>query len=210
MPKQPSPKPQSTNHHYYLIYKPYGMLSQFTQEQEGQRTLGELYDFPKNVYPVGRLDHESEGLLILTDDKALTDRLLNPKYAHEREYYAQVEGAVEVEAIAALRAGVTLNINGKTHYTLPAKAYVLTAAPDLPERTPPIRERAAIPTAWLSIALTEGKNRQVRRMTAAVGLPTLRLVRVRIGNLYLNNMKSGEVLKIDKKLIYKQLGFIIK
>jgi 23S rRNA pseudouridine2457 synthase len=205
--------PQSANkmsNHYFIIYKPFGMLSQFTQEQEGQRVLSELYDFPKTVYPVGRLDQDSEGLLILTDDKTLTERLLNPKYAHEREYFAQVEGTVGEEAVAKLAAGVSININGKTHLTLPAKAKILDENPLLPVRTPPIRERANIPTSWLSLALTEGKNRQVRRMTAAVGLPTLRLVRVRIGNIYLKNMQIGAVEKVDKKLIYSKLGFKIK
>jgi 23S rRNA pseudouridine2457 synthase len=196
--------------HYFIIYKPFGMLSQFTQEQEGQRVLGELYDFPKTVYPVGRLDHDSEGLLILTDDKTLTERLLNPKYAHEREYFAQVEGLVGAEAVAKLAAGVSININGKTHLTLPAKASILAENPLLPLRTPPIRERTNIPTSWLSLALTEGKNRQVRRMTAAVGLPTLRLVRVRIGHLFLKNMEVGAIEKVDKKLIYSKLGVKLK
>jgi 23S rRNA pseudouridine2457 synthase len=195
---------------YFIIYKPFGMLSQFTQEQVGQRVLGELYDFPKTVYPVGRLDQDSEGLLILTDDKTLTERLLNPKYAHEREYFAQVEGEVGEEAVAKLCTGVTLNINGKPHFTLPAKAKIIADEPDFPARNPPIRSRANSPTSWLSLALTEGKNRQVRRMTAAVGLPTLRLVRVRIGGLHLSNMQIGDVIKLDKTLIYSSLGVKLK
>ena len=195
---------------YFIIYKPFGVLSQFTQAQAGQRVLGELYDFPKTVYPVGRLDQDSEGLLILTDDKTLTERLLNPKYAHEREYFAQVEGEIGEEAVAKLCTGVTININGKAHFTLPAKAKIIAETPDFPDRNPPIRSRTNVPTSWLSLALTEGKNRQVRRMTAAVGCPTLRLVRVRIGGLYLENMQIGEVVKLDKTLIYKALGIKTK
>ena len=190
---------------YFLVYKPYNMLSQFTPEQDGQRVLGELYDFPKNVYPVGRLDYDSEGLLLLTDDKALTERLLNPKYAHPRTYCVQVEGAVTPEAIAQLCAGVQLRINGKNLQTLPAKAEICVETPVFPTRTPPIRERANIPTSWLRITLTEGKNRQVRRMTAAVGLPTLRLVRTHIGSVSLGDMQIGEVRKIDNFNVSKSI-----
>ncbi|MGK9475278.1 pseudouridine synthase [Melioribacter sp. OK-6-Me] len=176
---------------YYLVYKPYGMLSQFSDNQ-GRPTLKSLFPFPKDVYPVGRLDMDSEGLLLVTNDKKINNILLNPDYCHEREYYVQVEGIPDEEALDKLRKGVFI----KGMKTLPAKVRLIES-PDLPERIPPIRKRLNIPTCWLSITLIEGKNRQVRRMTASVGYPTLRLVRVRIENLHLKNMKPGEVLQLQ-------------
>lgn len=193
--------------HYFLIYKPYNMLSQFTAEQAGQRVLAELHDFPPQVYPIGRLDYDSEGLLLLSDDKALTERLLHPKYAHSREYTVQVEGLVSAEALAALRKGVRISINGKPHQTLPVHAERLPEPPLLPERVPPIRARLHIPTSWLRLRLTEGKNRQVRRMTAAVGAPTLRLIRTAIGRLSLNGMQPGDVIALDKAEVYEAFGW---
>ena len=161
-------------HLYFVIYKPFGTLSQFTPEAAGQPTLAMLYDFPTDVYPVGRLDHDSEGLLLLTNDKSLNHRLLHPTQAHEREYWVQVEGAITDEALEQLATGVSVRINGKYHTTSPAVATRIIGAPMLPEREPPVRFRARIPTSWVSIVLHEGKNRQVRRMTAAVGFPSLR------------------------------------
>lgn len=178
---------------YFVVNKPYGVLSQFTDE-EGRRTLKSLFNFPKDVYPVGRLDMDSEGLLIITNDKFLTDYLLNPKNKHEKEYYAQVEGIPDYKSLSRLREGVI--IEGKK--TLPAKVKLIDA-PDFEPRIPPIRERKTIPTSWLSITITEGRNRQVRKMTAAVGHPTLRLVRVRIKNITLDNMKFGDVRKLSDK-----------
>ncbi|MFA7229537.1 MAG: pseudouridine synthase, partial [Melioribacteraceae bacterium] len=172
---------------YYLINKPYGMLSQFSSRDE-KPALSSLQKFPKDVYPVGRLDADSEGLLIITNDKALTDYLLNPKNRHEREYFVQVEGIPADNDLQKLREGILLK-DGKT---LPAKIKIIED-PDFSPRVPPIRERKNIPTRWLSITLIEGKNRQVRRMTAAVGHPTLRLVRVRIKKLVLKNLNAGEV-----------------
>lgn len=177
---------------YYIIHKPYGVLSQFT-DKEGRKTLKSLYNFPKDVYPVGRLDMDSEGLLILTNDKLLTDYLLNPLNKHEREYYVQVEGIPTEESLQKLREGVI--IQGRK--TLPAKVKVINT-PDFPERVPPIRFRKTIPTSWLSITIVEGKNRQVRKMTASVGLPTLRLIRVRIKNILLGDLKPGEVRELTK------------
>lgn len=176
---------------YFILNKPYGVLTQFTDDQN-RPTLGSLYKFPKDIYPVGRLDMDSEGLLLLTNDKALTDYLLNPKQKHEREYFAQVEGIPDREAIKKLCDGVI--IEGKK--TLPAEAKLIDD-PDFPERIPPIRERKTIPTSWISLILIEGRNRQVRKMTAAVGYPTLRLVRVRIKNILLGNLKSGEVRELS-------------
>ena len=176
---------------YYILNKPYGVLTQFTDD-ENRPTLASLYDFPKGVYPVGRLDMDSEGLLLLTNDKPLTDYLLNPKQKHEREYYAQVEGIPTKEALQKLCSGVV--IEGKK--TLPAKAKLIDD-PNFPPRVPPIRERKTIPTSWISLTLIEGRNRQVRKMTAAVGFPTLRLIRVRIENLHLGGLKVGEVREVE-------------
>lgn len=175
---------------YYKIYKPYGVLSQFTDET-GRRTLKDLYNFPPNVYPVGRLDMDSEGLLLLTNDKSLTDYLLNPENRHEREYFVQVEGVPDEEKIKKLKSGIV--IEGKK--TLPAIVKLIND-PCFDSRIPPIRERKTIPTAWLSIAIVEGRNRQVRKMTAAIGHPTLRLVRVRIKNVMLGNLKFGNVREL--------------
>jgi 23S rRNA pseudouridine2457 synthase len=160
------------------LNKPYGVLSQFTPDHPGQRTLSELR-LPKNVYPLGRLDRDSEGLLLLSDEPGLNTKLLDPKNAHPRTYWAQVEGEVTDEALQKLRRGVV--IEGKT--TLPAEAKHIH--PDLPPRDPPIRFRQNIPTSWIELTLHEGRNRQVRKMTAAVGFPTLRLLRVAIGQFQL-------------------------
>jgi 23S rRNA pseudouridine2457 synthase len=182
---------------YYLLNKPYGVLSQFT-DKENRDTLTSIYHFPKDVYPVGRLDLDSEGLLLLTNDKSLTDYLLNPKKKHEREYYVQVESIPTKEALQKLRQGIELK-EGKT---LPAKVKIIDD-PKFPDRVPPIRVRKNIPVSWISLILTEGRNRQVRRMTAAAGYPTLRLVRVRIKNLMLGELKSGEFRELKEEEIKK-------
>ncbi len=183
---------------YFAIYKPFGYLSQFTKEMPEHKTLADLYNFPKEVYPVGRLDKDSEGLLILTSDKQLTDHLLNPRNKHERTYWVQVEGEPTHQAIQQLQNGVTINVNKKAHTTLPAKVKLI-AVPALPERKPSIRYRANIPTSWLQLKLIEGKNRQVRKMCAKVGFPVLRLVRVKIEQLQLGNMQVGEVRKFERR-----------
>jgi len=190
---------------YFLIYKPFGMLSQFSPE--GTRaTLADLpFDFPKDVYPVGRLDADSEGLLLLTNDNFLNHHLLNPRFRHQRTYFVQVEGTILPDATNHLRAGVTIQIDGKAHHTLPAKIQLLASEPPLPERNPPIRFRKNVPTSWISVALHEGKNRQVRRMTAAVGFPTLRLVRWAIENILLEDMQPSQVSEVEKEWIYRKL-----
>ena len=160
------------------LNKPYGVLSQFTPDHPGQRTLSE-FKFPKNVYPLGRLDRDSEGLLLLSDEPGLNTKLLDPKNAHPRTYWAQLEGEVTESALQQLRAGVV--IEGRK--TLPAEAKQIH--PDVPPRDPLIRERKNIPTSWIELALREGRNRQVRKMTASVGFPTLRLIRVTIGQFQL-------------------------
>ena len=180
---------------YFALNKPYGVLSQFTSES-GKRTLADLYNFPPNVYPVGRLDLNSEGLLLLTDDKSLTDYLLNPLNRHAREYFVQVEGNPSAGDLTGLEGGII--IEGKK--TLPAKARTIDKFIIEP-RNPPIRFRKNIPDCWISLTLIEGRNRQVRKMTAAIGYPTLRLIRVRIKNILLGNLKPGEVRKLTKSEI---------
>ncbi len=159
-----------------VLHKPYDVLSQFTPDHPGQRTLAEC-GLPAGVYPVGRLDADSEGLLLLTDEPGLNHRLLHPTRGHWRRYWAQVEGEPGAAALAALAAGVM--VQGRR--TLPARAWRVEPRPEVPARVPPIRVRREIPDTWIAIELREGRNRQVRRMTAAVGHPTLRLLRVRIG-----------------------------
>jgi 23S rRNA pseudouridine2457 synthase len=178
---------------YFAFHKPYGILSQFT-DKEDRKTLKDIFDFPKEVYPIGRLDMDSEGLLLLTNDKALTDFLLNPKHKSEKEYFVQVEGIPAKEALQKLQSGVIV----ESKKTLPAKVKLIEE-PGFPPRIPPIRERKNIPTSWISLTITEGRNRQVRKMTAAVGFPTLRLIRVRIKNIKLGNMTSGEVRTLTAK-----------
>lgn len=189
---------------YFLIYKPYLMLSRFSGEGD-KPTLADLeFQFPNDVYPVGRLDADSEGLLLLTNDKQLNHRLLNPKFRHNRTYYVQVEGALTDEACRSLSAGVTISVDGKSYHTLPAEARPITE-PALPERNPPIRYRASIPTSWLSITLHEGKNRQVRKMTAVVGFPTLRLVRWAIEDLTAEGMIPGQVRELSRTAVMRGL-----
>jgi 23S rRNA pseudouridine2457 synthase len=166
--------------------KPFAVLSQFSSDQSPNRTLAG-FGFPPGVYPVGRLDADSEGLLILSDQPEWNARLLRPGQGHEREYWVQVEGVATPEKLQRLSSGVV--IQGRA--TLPSVARALEPAPDFPPRNPPIRSRKTVPDCWLSIILREGRNRQVRRMTAAVGLPTLRLVRVRIGKLELKDLAPG-------------------
>ena len=157
--------------------KPYGVLSQFSSDGSGNRTLSQ-FAFPAKVYPIGRLDADSEGLLLLSDEPALNERLLHPRHAHEREYWAQIERIPTDAALNRLGHGVTI----QNRKTLPCRAWLLDPQPDIPPRDPPIRFRKTVPTCWLGLELVEGKNRQVRRMTAAVGHPTLRLIRVRMGD----------------------------
>ncbi|QHL89132.1 pseudouridine synthase [Nibribacter ruber] len=170
---------------YLLLNKPFEVLTQFTDEN-GRQTLKDFVAVP-NIYPVGRLDYDSEGLVLLTDDKQLQHRLSDPKFKIEKTYWVQVEGVPTEEALEQLRKGVT--IQGKK--TSPAKAKLIED-PKFWERSKPVRFRASIPTSWMEIKISQGMNRQVRKMTAAVGYPTLRLVRVAIGKLTLGNLKPGE------------------
>jgi 23S rRNA pseudouridine2457 synthase len=167
--------------------KPYGVISQFTPDGSPNRTLAE-FGFPKDVYPIGRLDADSEGLLLLSDEGVLNQKLLHPREGHERIYWAQVENIPTKENLAKLQRGVL--VQGRK--TLPCVARLLEPQPELPPRDPPIRERKNIPAAWIALELVEGKNRQVRRMTAAIGHPTLRLIRVRIGRFELGDLAPGK------------------
>jgi 23S rRNA pseudouridine2457 synthase len=179
--------PNPRAHHRYLkLFKPFDVLTQFT-DAGGRATLKDHVDVP-GVYPVGRLDRDSEGLLLLTDDGPLAHRLTDPRFEHPKTYLAQVERLPTLEALEALRRGLTL-ADGPT---LPAVAELLEAEPKLPERPVPIRFRKNVPTAWLRLVLREGRNRQVRRMTAAVGYPTLRLVRIAFGPIRLEALQPGE------------------
>ncbi len=168
------------------FHKPYGVISQFTPDGSPNRTLAE-FKFPKGVYPIGRLDADSEGLLLLSDEAALNQKLLHPKHGHERIYWAQVENIPAPDTLHKLERGLV--IQGRK--TLPSRAWLLKPQPEVPPRTPPIRSRKSIPTAWIGLELVEGKNRQVRRMTAAIGHPTLRLLRVRIGSFELGSLAPG-------------------
>lgn len=171
------------------LHKPYGVLSQFTPEPGSRwRTLA-AFGLPPAAYALGRLDADSEGLLLLSDEPGLNSRLLEPRQAHRREYWAQVEGVPPAESLARLaRGGLALGRD----QTLPCRAWRLDPAPALPPRDPPIRFRKNVPDCWLALELVEGKNRQVRRMTAAVGHPTLRLLRVRIGQFALGDLPAGQ------------------
>ncbi len=168
------------------FHKPFGVLSQFTADGSPNQPLSH-FDFPPGVYPLGRLDADSEGLLLLSDEAELNERLLHPRQAHPREYWAQVERVPSPAALEQLRRGVA--VQGRR--TLPCRVWLLEPQPQIPPRQPPIRFRKSVPTCWLALELTEGKNRQVRRMTAAVGHPTLRLLRVRIGQLCLGELAAG-------------------
>lgn len=183
------------------FHKPYGVLSQFTPDGSPNRTLRE-FGFPKNIYPIGRLDADSEGLLLLSDEAGLNTRLLDPEHGHPRRYWAQVERIPTTEALDRLSTGVT--IQGYT--TRPCGTWILDPQPDVPPREPPIRVRKNVPDCWIAMELTEGKNRQVRRMTAVVGHPTLRLLRTRIGSLELGDLASGtwrELSAGERELIFK-------
>lgn len=190
--------------HYYIVYKPYKVLTQFSAT-ENKETLANYFDVPKDVYPIGRLDYDSEGLLILSNDTQLNHRLLHPSFKHEREYFVQVEGNISNDVIAKMQSGIFISIDGKQYLTQPCKATIFFQPPIVPDRYPPIRYRKEIPTSWISLTLQEGKNRQVRKMTASVGFPTLRLIRYRIEKINVEKMLSGDIIQLTKESIYKLL-----
>ncbi len=182
------------SHRHFLIHKPYGYLSQFVGEAK-KKKLGEFHDFPEGIMAIGRLDEDSEGLLLLTTDGRTSEWVRGRKV--EKEYYAQVDGRITDAALAQLQAGVEIGIHGVKYLTTPCRARRLDAAPDFPPRTRKIRDDRHGPTSWVSIVVSEGKYRQVRKMTAAVGFPTLRLVRVRVGDIWLGDLAAGEVREVE-------------
>ncbi|RXJ51174.1 pseudouridine synthase [Gelidibacter gilvus] len=191
-----------TQHIHFLLHKPFGYLSQFMSNAKHQRNkkfLGALYDFPEGVMPIGRLDKNSEGLLLLTTDGFLSNTICSSPI--EKEYYVQVDGDITETAIAQLQESVTIGFEGITYQTQACHVYKLDQSPDFAERSKKIRDSRHGPTSWISITINEGKFRQVRKMTSAVGFPTLRLVRVRVGRIYLNKMQPGEVIKVDELIV---------
>lgn len=185
---------------YFILNKPYEVLTQFTDET-GRATLKDYVSVP-NIYPVGRLDYDSEGMVLLTDDKKLQHRLSDPQFKVEKTYWVQVEGIPTDEALTRLRLGVLI----KGTKTAPAKVQLLEQEPQVWERSTPIRFRKNIPTSWLEIRISQGMNRQVRRMTAAVGFPTLRLVRPGIGTLTLGNLQPGEYRELTPEEVTQLKG----
>lgn len=196
---------RDTVYRYFKVYKPHGMLSQFTREA-GHTSLADLdFRFPKEVYPVGRLDRDTEGLLLLTNDPGINKALLAPDSKKRKTYWVQVEGLPDEAALSALRAGVTINLKGKLHRTLPAS--VKNMAPHgLPERNPPVNYMKHPVNSWIELSVTEGKNHQVRKMTAKVGHPTLRLIRFAMEKVTLEGMRPGEVLEMKQADFQRMLN----
>jgi len=185
-------------HHHFILNKPYGYLSQFINNQtkrKNKKLLGTLFAFPEGTMAIGRLDEDSEGLLFLTTDGKLSEIIRSKKV--EKEYFVQVDGMITQKDVDRLKKGVEIGINGKKYLTKPCKVFVLDPFPEFPERSKKVRDDRHGPTSWISITLTEGKFRQVRKMTATVGFPTLRLVRVRIDKVELNTLEFGEVIEVD-------------
>lgn len=184
------------SHHHFILHKPYGYLSQFIYElKRKKKLLGELHDFPEGTMAIGRLDEDSEGLLLLTTDGKVSEQIRSKKV--DKEYYVQVDGVITQAAIEILKAGVEIGFDGSKYTTKKCEARLLTEIPDFGPRGKKIRDERHGPTSWASITVNEGKFRQVRKMTAAVGFPTLRLVRVRIGNVHLQDLKAGDVIEVD-------------
>ena len=182
---------------YYLLYKPFQVLSQFTSS-DGKLCLKDIIEVEKDVYPVGRLDYDSEGLLLLTNDTKINHQLLHPSFEHKRTYWVQVDGAITQEAIKQLAKGVSISVDGKTYQTKPASLSILPDTIEVPDRNPPIRYRKSIPTSWAAIQLTEGKNRQVRKMFASVGFPVLRLIRAEMGKFTIDKMQPGDLIHLTE------------
>lgn len=193
-------------YYYYIVYKPFGVLSQFTTSVAGKIGLGSLFDFPKDVYPVGRLDEDSEGLLFLTNDPRQNAHWLGQGV--EKCYWVQVEGRPTLHDLGPLTQGISISIKGQKHQCLPVGVELFHEAPLLPARNPPVRFRLSVPDTWLKLRLREGKNRQVRRMTGALGFPTLRLVRWSFGPFTLAGMEPGEVRALSSDVL-RSSNFLI-
>jgi 23S rRNA pseudouridine2457 synthase len=182
------------NHQHFKIFKPYGFLSQFVPEaRKSKPLLGDLFNFPDEIMAIGRLDADSEGLLLLTTDGMMSHKVRSKGI--EKEYYVQVDGAITDEAISQLKNGVEIGSNGAKYLTLPCKVFKLDDEPQLPAGRK-IRDSRHGPTSWISITLCEGKNRQIRKMTGGVGFATLRLVRVRIGDIHIDGLNAGDVVRL--------------
>ena len=181
---------------YYKLYKPYGVLSQFTPDHPDQTCLKDLLNVKTDIYPVGRLDKDSEGLLLLSNDPSLNAWILHPANKKKKIYWVQLEGIIQEENIQELLAGITIRVKGKDHFTKAKNVKIIEKEPTLPDRNPPIRIRKNKPTSWCEIEISEGKNRQVRRMFAKVNYPVLRLVRVQIDDVYLDKMSPGELQEL--------------
>ncbi|MDH3321395.1 MAG: pseudouridine synthase [Flavobacteriaceae bacterium] len=190
-------------HRHFILYKPFGYLSQFVNNQTkrtNKKLLGQLFDFPERTMAIGRLDEKSEGLLLLTTDGKTSDLITGKKI--EKEYYVQLDGDIDAGTISKLASGIDISIPAvksgsgiKKYHTKPCKVFKINEVPSFPERSKKIRDERHGPTSWISITLTEGKFRQIRKMTSAVGYPTLRLVRFRIGNIFLNDLKTGQLIE---------------
>lgn len=189
------------DHRHFIVHKPFGFLSQFITDVKKSRThlLGELHDFPEGTMSIGRLDKDSEGLLLLTTNGKVS-KLINSRKV-EKEYYAQVDGDVTEAAIKLLEEGVEIGLEGGKYLTKADKAFKVEPKPTFPPRIKKIRDERHGPTSWVAITLSEGKFRQVRKMTAAVGFPTLRLIRVRIGDIHLSDLKAGQFIEVENFLI---------
>jgi len=186
-----------TKHRHFILNKPYGYLSLFIYNQTGRKKtklLGAFYDFPDKTMAIGRLDEKSEGLLFLTTDGKVSEQVRSTSV--EKEYYVQLDGLITNVALKLLQTGVEISVDGEKYTTLPGKAFRLEPQPDFPERSKRVRDDRHGPTSWVSIIITEGKFRQVRKMTSAVGFPTLRLIRVRIGEISLGDLAGGEVREL--------------
>lgn len=183
------------SHSHFILHKPYGYLSQFIYElKRKKKLLGELYDFPPGTMAIGRLDEDSEGLLFLTTDGKMSEIVRSKKV--DKEYYVQVDGIINQEAIEKMKNGVEIGFNGTKYITKPCESFIINEIPNFGMRGKKIRDERHGPTSWASITVNEGKFRQVRKMTAAVGFPTLRLVRVRIGNVHLGDLQAGEMKEV--------------
>lgn len=186
------------SHRHFILHKPYGFVSQFVSQEKKQhkkKYLGTLHEFPEGTMSIGRLDEKSEGLLLLTTDGMVSHALRSKTV--EKEYYVQVDGLMTKEGIQKMKAGVEIGFHGKKYMTLPCQAHILKEAPNFAPRTKKVRDDRHGPTSWISVTIGEGKYRQVRKMTAATGFPTLRLMRVRLGKIKLDDMKAGECLEVS-------------
>ena len=189
---------------YFIINKPFNVLSQFSEEKNStKKTLKSLYNFPSDVYPVGRLDADSEGLLIITNDKDLNQKILNPNKKLPKTYAVQVEGLIDDNAINDLKKGVEIKLKKGYYTTKPCEVKIIK--PNFKDRNPPIRERKNVPTSWIEITIHEGKNRQVRKMTAKTGFPTLRLIRTDIGGLNINYLDNETVTELNADKLKNKL-----